>query len=132
MYKDNKNLYTSIFMKIVTHYKLNKYNIIDDYIDISIYYNILPLVCEELYYIANSNFDRGISINYSKDEDVGVDNSKNKNIGIDDFKDKDISTDNFKNKDISTDNFKDEDISTNNFKDKDIGIDNGVGENDLD
>jgi hypothetical protein len=132
MYKDNKNLYTSILIKIVTHYKLNKYNTINDCIDISAYYNILPLVREELYYITNSNFNGGISINHSKDKDVGTDDSKDEDIGIDNFKDKDVGTDNSKDKDIGANNFKDKDISTNNSKNKDVGADDSTEENNLD
>jgi hypothetical protein len=131
-YKDNKNLYTSVLIKIVIYYKLNKYNIINNHIDTSTYYNILPSVCEELYYIANSDFNRGISINYSKDKDVSINNSKDKDISADNSKDKNISTDNFKNKDINTDNSKDKNINTNNSKNKDIGADNSIKENDLD
>jgi hypothetical protein len=132
IYKDNKNLYTSVLIKIVIYYKLNKYNTINDHTDTSIYYNILPLVREEPYYTANSDSNRGININYFKDKDVGTDNSENKNVGINNFKNKDIGTDDFKNKDIGIDNFKDKDVSANNSKNKDIGADDSAGENNLD
>ena len=102
-----------MLIKIVTHYKLNKYNTIDNCIDTSAYYSILALARKELYYIADGN-------------------SKNKDVGIDNSKDKDISADNSKNKNTNTDNFKDKDVSVDNFKDKDISIDNSTGENNLD
>jgi hypothetical protein len=132
IYKDNKNFYTFILIKIVIHCKLNKYNTINDRIDISIYYSILPSMCKKPYYTANGDFNRGISINHSENKDISTDNSKNKDIGTDNSKDKDIGIDNFKDKDIGTDNSKDKNISTNNFKNKDIGADNSTGENDLD
>jgi hypothetical protein len=132
MYKNNKNLYTFIFIKIIIYYKLNKYNTINNCIDTSTYYNILPLVYKKLYYIADSDFNRGISINYFKNKDISVDNFKNKNINIDNSKNKNIGIDNFKNKDISTNDSKNKDISANNFKNKDIGIDNNIKKNNLD
>jgi hypothetical protein len=131
-YKDNKNLCTSVFIKIVTYCKLNKYNTIDDYTDISAYYSILPSVYKELCYTANSNSDRGVGINYSKDKDVSIDDSKDKDIGVNNSKNKDVSADNSKDKDIGIDNSKDKDISANDFKNKNIGTDDSIGENDLD
>ena len=108
MYKRNKNFYTSALIKIVMHYKLNKYSTINNRTDTSAYYSILALVRKELYYIAGSNFkDKNISIDNSKDKDVSTNNSKDKNASIDNFKDKDANIDNSKDKDISIDNFKD-------------------------
>src|SRR6266702_4850548 len=107
MYKGNKNLRTSAFMKIIMYYKLNNYNTRDDRTDISAYCNILALACEEVCYIANGDFEN---------EDIGIDNFKNKDINIGDFEDKDVSINNFEN----------EDISVNNFEDKDIGINNSA------
>jgi len=112
-YKDNKNLYTSALIKIVTHYKINKYNTIDDRTDTSAYYSILALTRKEPCYIASSNI---------KDKDISIDNSKDKDVSADDFKDKDVSADNSKDKDVNTDNSKDKDVST----------DNSIEENDLD
>jgi hypothetical protein len=132
IYKDNKNLHTSVFMKIVMHCKLNKYNTINNCTDTSAYYNILPLVYKELYYIADSNSDRGISINHFKNKDINTDDSENEDIGTNDSKDKDIGVDDFKDKDISANNSKNKDISTNNSENKNVGVDDSTGENDLD
>jgi hypothetical protein len=132
VYKNNKNLYTSILIKIVIYCKLNKYNTINDRTDISTYYNILPLVYKELYYIANSDFNRGIGINHFKDKDIGTDNSKDEDISTNNSKNKDVGANNFKDKNIGTDNSKNKDVSADNFKDKDIGTDNSTGENNLD
>jgi hypothetical protein len=112
-YKHNKNLRTSALIKIVTHYKLNKYNTIDDRIDTSAYYSILALAYKEPYYIAGGN---------SKDKDISIDNSK----------DKDVNADNSKDKDANADNSKDKNISVDNSKDKDVSTDNSIGENNLD
>ena len=85
MYKGNKNLHTSIFIKIVIYYKLNNYDTRDDRINTSAYYSILALIYEEVYYIADGDF-------------------KDKDVGIDDFEDKDISVNNFEDKDIGINN----------------------------
>ena len=65
-----KNFYTSAFIKIITYYKLNKYNTINNRIDTSAYYSILALACKELYYIAGGDF---------KDKDASIDNSVGEN-----------------------------------------------------
>jgi hypothetical protein len=132
MYKDNKNLHTSVLMKIVIHCKLNKYNTINDRTDTSAYYNILPSACEELCHTANSDSNRGVSINHSKDEDVGTDDSEDKDIGADNSKNKNIGTDDSKDENVGVNNSKNKDISADDSKDKDIGTDNSTEENNLD
>jgi len=114
-------------MKIVTHYKLNKYNTINNRLDTSAYYSILALAREELYCTADGNSeDKDISIDNPKDKDISVNNPKDKDVSIDNPKDKNVSMDNPKDKDVSIDGPKDKDVSTDN-----PNVDNSIGENNL-
>ena len=127
-YKDNKNLHTSTLIKIITHYKLNKYNTINNHINTSTYHNILALGCKELYYTANSNFkNRGVNVNNFKNKDISTDNFKNKNISINNSKNKNANADGSKDKNINTDNSKDKNIGTNNnIKENNLNLNNNI------